>query len=156
MTVPRRGLEAADILAILPHRPPFLLVDRVVEVEPGARIHAIKNVTASEPWIAAHFPPPGRPVMPGVLIIEALAQAGALLVHATEPFAPDAPLALLGVDRARFHRPIVPGDAVELWCEIAARRGGVWRLRARAMVAGQLAAEATLLAAVGPVAGEGP
>lgn len=153
---PRRGLEAADIAGILPHRPPLLLVDRVLETEPGVSLRAQKIVTASEPWVAAHFPPPGRPVMPGVLILEALAQASALLVHATEPFPPTAPMALLGVDRARFHRPVVPGETLELVAEVAARRGGVWRFRTRALVDGQLAAEATLLASIGEPGGAGP
>lgn len=153
---PRRGLEAADIIGILPHRPPLLLVDRVLETVPGASIRAVKSVTLSEPWFAAHFPPPGRPVMPGVLILEALAQASALLVHATDPFPPTAPLALLGVDRARFHRPVGPGETMELVSEVAARRGNVWRFRTRALVEGRLAAEATLLAAVGEAEGAEP
>jgi 3-hydroxyacyl-[acyl-carrier-protein] dehydratase len=137
----------ADILKVLPHRHPAILVDRVLEVSPGERIRAIKNVTIGEPIFAGHFP--GRPVMPGVLILEALAQAGALLAYATEPFDPaERSLYLLGVDRARFRRAVLPGDRLELVCETLARRGGTWRLSATASVDGEVAAEAVILAAV--------
>jgi 3-hydroxyacyl-[acyl-carrier-protein] dehydratase len=128
----------------------MLLVDRVIDVAPGASIRAVKTVSISEPALQGHFPPPGRPIMPGVLIVEALAQACALLVHATEPFdATRQPLALLGIDRARFRRPVGPGDKLDLHCEVVSRRGGTWRFRARALVGDHLAAEAVILAAVG-------
>jgi len=150
MTGNARRIEAAEILELLPHRPPMLLVDRVIEVVPGSLIRAVKAVSIAEPALAGHFP--GRPVMPGVLLIEAMAQACALLVHATEPFDHTRQhLALLGVDRARFRRPVLPGDTLELRCEVGSHRGGTWRLKAQAFVEGQLAAEAAILAAVGEV-----
>jgi 3-hydroxyacyl-[acyl-carrier-protein] dehydratase len=142
------SLEHEEVLEILPHRTPMLLIDRVLEVLPGERIRALKCVSASEPALAGHFP--GRPVMPGVLLLEAMAQAGALLVHATEPFdASRQSISLLGVDRARFRRFVLPGDRLELDCAIISRRSNTWRLKASATVDQELAAEAMLLAAVG-------
>lgn len=142
--------DSLDILKVLPHRPPMLLVDRVIDVEPGVRLSAVKNISMAEPALAGHFP--GRPVMPGVLVLEAMVQTGALLVYATEPFdAERQPLALLGIDKARFRRPVLPGDRLELECEIVARRGNTWRLKARAMVDSTIAADALFLAAVGEV-----
>ena len=142
-------LNIEEVLRVLPHRHPAILVDRVLEVVPGARILAVKNVTISEPVFAGHFP--DRPVLPGVYVLEALAQAGALLAHATDPFDPaERALYLLGVDRARFRRVIVPGDRLELRCEVAARRGDTWRLKCSASVDGEIAAEAVILASVAP------
>lgn len=139
-----------DILEALPHRPPMLLVDRVIDVEPGVSLRAVKNISMAEPALAGHFP--GRPVMPGVLVLEAMAQAGALLVYATDPFDADRqPVALLGIDKARFRRPVLPGDRLELECEVVSRRGNTWRLKAKATVDGLPAADATFLAAVGEV-----
>jgi 3-hydroxyacyl-[acyl-carrier-protein] dehydratase len=128
----------------------MLLVDRAIDVEPGVRLRAVKNISMTEPALVGHFP--GRPVMPGVLVLEAMAQAGALLVHATEPFDADQqPLALLGIDKARFRRPVLPGDRLDLECQVVSRRGNVWRLKATATVDGALAADATFLASVGEV-----
>ena len=149
-----RSLESEEILRLLPHRPPLVLVDRVLEVVPHTRILALKNVSLGEGVLAGHFP--GRPVMPGVLILEAMAQAGALLaVVSSEPGPDQQDMALLGVDRARFHRAVVPGDQLSLECTVAARRGALWRLRAKASVEGQLAAEAVILAVLGPEARDG-
>jgi 3-hydroxyacyl-[acyl-carrier-protein] dehydratase len=144
------ALSAEEVLAILPHRPPMLHVDRVLEVVPGERIVAVREARAGDVAFAGHFPPPGKPIFPGVLLVEAIAQAGALLVHRTEPFDPSRrPLVLLGIDRARFRRPVVPGDTVLIEVAVAARRGDTWRLKGQAKVRGLVAAEATILAAIG-------
>ena len=104
-----------DIMAVLPHRPPFLLIDRIEELEPGQKIVALKNVTMNEPFFTGHFP--GHPVMPGVLIIEAMAQAGAYAVLSQEEF--KGKIAFLGgVDKAKFRRQVVPGDTLRLEVEI--------------------------------------
>jgi 3-hydroxyacyl-[acyl-carrier-protein] dehydratase len=143
-------MDAAAIQRVLPHRHPFLLVDRVVEIEPGTRIRAYKNVSANEPFFAGHFP--GNPIVPGVLILEALAQAGGLLAHATEPFdAARQALYLVGLDGVRFRHPVRPGDRLDLEVVIVKRRGGLWRQRGAASVDGQVAAEAVLLSIVGAV-----
>lgn len=126
---------------LLPQRYPLLLVDRVVAFEDGARLVARKCVTVDEPFFAGHFP--GRPVMPGVLICEALVQVGALLAHRSSGgLAADATLAVVQLDRARFRRPVVPGDQLELEVRALERRPPRWRLRGVARVAGSVAAEA--------------
>jgi 3-hydroxyacyl-[acyl-carrier-protein] dehydratase len=137
------------IQAVLPHRYPFLLVDRVVECTPGERITAIKNVTANEPFFTGHFPQ--RLVMPGVLIIEALAQASGLLAFATlgEELDPNVLFLLVGVDGARFKRPVVPGDQLSLRAELTRRRSTVWKFAASADVAGRQVASAELMVAPG-------
>ncbi|MCS6997160.1 MAG: 3-hydroxyacyl-ACP dehydratase FabZ [Casimicrobiaceae bacterium] len=136
------------IQQLLPHRYPFLLIDRVREFEPGRRIVAAKNVTINEPFFPGHFP--ARPVMPGVLILEALAQAAAVLA-----FESDATLGgegrvvyLAGIDEARFKRPVVPGDILTLEVDIERIVRNIGRFRGRASVDGAIAAEATLLAAL--------
>jgi 3-hydroxyacyl-[acyl-carrier-protein] dehydratase len=145
---PESTLEGEDILRILPHRPPFLLLDRVVRLRPGELVEAIKNVSFGDWSLQGHFP--HRPVMPGVMVLEAMAQASAVLVHATEAFDAELQnLALLGVDGARFRRPIRPGDQLRLRCTVAARHGSTWRFRCQAAVDDELAAEAAILAAVG-------
>jgi 3-hydroxyacyl-[acyl-carrier-protein] dehydratase len=144
------GAPVLDIEAIqrmLPHRPPFLLVDRVVAVEPGKRLVAWKGVTMNEPFFAGHFP--GKPVMPGVLILEALAQACALLALKSmgpEEDKDDKITYLMGIDGARFRRPVVPGDRLELHVEVTKRKGAVWRQRGTAIVDGQVVAEAEFMA----------
>ena len=141
-------LTIEDILEILPHRPPMLLVDRVTEVTPGEKIVALKSISAKEPFLEGHFP--GRPIMPGVLVLEAMAQASALLVHATEPFdATSHTLLLLGIDGARFRRLVGPGDQLVIEATVSSHKKSVWRLKARAFVASDVAAEATFLASVG-------
>ncbi len=140
-------LDVEAIQRLLPHRPPFLLVDRVVAVEPGAKLVAWKGVTMNEPFFTGHFP--GKPVMPGVLILEALAQACALL--AMKSMGPDEDVNdkityLMGIDGARFRRPVVPGDRLELHVEVTKRKGPVWRQKGTAIVDGQVAAEAEFLA----------
>ena len=133
--------EAADIMQIIPHRPPFLLVDRVVAIDPGERLVAIKNVTADEPQFMGHFP--GRPIMPGVLQIEALAQAGCVAVLSF-PENRGKMVLFGGIDECRFRRVVVPGDQLRL--EITIEKLGRFSGRARAVatVEGEVACEATL------------
>jgi 3-hydroxyacyl-[acyl-carrier-protein] dehydratase len=134
-------MDAIEIGAILPHRYPLLLVDRVVEIEAGRRIVAIKNVTVNEPFFTGHFP--GRPLMPGVLLCEAVAQTGGLLAHHS---APDSvgrgKVAMLAaLDHVRFRRQVTPGDQLRLEVESLRRRGAFWKMRGVACVEGKIAAE---------------
>ena len=140
-------MDVEAIQQVLPHRPPFLLVDRVVEVEPGVRLVAWKGVTMNEPFFVGHFP--GKPVMPGVLILEALAQACALL--AIKSMGPDEDVNekityLMSIDGAKFRRPVVPGDRLELRVEVVKRKGAIWRQKGTAVVDGQTVAEADFMA----------
>jgi 3-hydroxyacyl-[acyl-carrier-protein] dehydratase len=139
-----QALDITEILRRLPHRHPFVLVDRVLEVVPGEHITGRKMVAYNEPWFRGHFPE--RPVMPGVLIVEALAQLGGVLAYATAGggTAPGHML-LLGLDKVRFRRPVTPGDALDLSVEVIHRRGDVWKLRGEARVAGALCAHGELL-----------
>ncbi|MBK6312820.1 MAG: 3-hydroxyacyl-ACP dehydratase FabZ [Blastocatellia bacterium] len=137
-------LNINDIKHILPHRYPFLLVDRVIEFEPGKRLVARKNVTANEPFFNGHFP--AAPVMPGVLIVEALAQAAGLLVAYDRPTDPDEYLLFAGIDNVRFRIPVVPGDVLTLTVEAKRIRRQSAHLHGTATVDGQLAVEADLLA----------
>jgi beta-hydroxyacyl-ACP dehydratase FabZ len=142
-------LRAAEILKILPHRYPFLLVDRVVEVEGDRRLVAIKNVSINEPFFQGHFP--SAPVMPGVLTIEAMAQAGAImgLIHSKPEDVKDAVVYFMGIDEARFRRPIVPGDQLRIVVNVLRRKAIVWKMRGEVWVGEDLAAEATLLSSIG-------
>ena len=134
-------LEAADIMRIIPHRYPFLLIDRVIELEPGKRVVAMKSVTANEPQFTGHFP--GRPIMPGVLMVEALAQAGAVAVLSLPEYR--GKLALFaGIDECRFRRTVLPGDQLLLKVELEKLRGMFGRARAVASVDGEVAVEATI------------
>ena len=134
-------LEAADIMRIIPHRYPFLLIDRVVELEPGKRVVAMKSVTANEPQFTGHFP--GRPIMPGVLMVEALAQAGAVAVLSLPEYR--GKLALFaGIDECRFRRTVLPGDTLRLEVTLDKLRGVFGRGRGVASVDGEVAVEATI------------
>ncbi len=141
-------LDIQEILRYLPHRYPFLLVDRVLELVPGERIVAIKNVTYNEPFFPGHFP--GKPVFPGVLILEALAQAAAILSFKTVNFTPgpDAVVYYAGVDQARFKRPVVPGDTLRLEAKILRTMRHIWKYEVRALVGDELAAEAEIMCAL--------
>ncbi len=143
---------AMDIYAVmkqLPHRYPFLLVDRVIECVPGESLVAIKNVSANEPYFLGHFP--GRPVMPGVIIIEALAQASGLLAFATADYSPDddALLYFVGIDKARFRRPVEPGDQLLMTIRLLRTLKGIWKFETRAEVDGELVATADMMCSVG-------
>jgi 3-hydroxyacyl-[acyl-carrier-protein] dehydratase len=140
-------MDIHEILEYLPHRYPFLLIDRVVKVVPGKSIHAYKNVTINEPFFVGHFP--HHPVMPGVLIMEALAQAAGILSFKTEDKKPTQSdvFYFAGIDEARFKRPVMPGDQLHLHVEIERQMRGVWKFKAEARVDGQLAAEARLMCA---------
>ena len=140
-----------DIMAImrrLPHRYPFLLIDRVIKIVPGEEIVALKNVTMNEPFFQGHFP--AQPVMPGVLIMEALAQAGGVL--ASEIRGPDKQgeiIYFMGMDHVRFRRPVVPGDQLILEARVLKMRSKVAKMAGRALVEGQMVAEAELMASFG-------
>jgi 3-hydroxyacyl-[acyl-carrier-protein] dehydratase len=139
------GMDILEIMDLLPHRYPMLLIDRVLSFEPGKRIVALKNVTINEHFFAGHFP--HYPVMPGVLIIEALAQAAAVLTFKTHGHKSDdnSLYYFVGIDNARFKRPVRPGDALELHAELKRQVRGIWWYTTRAMVDGQLATEADLM-----------
>lgn len=138
-------MDIHQILKKLPHRYPILLVDRVLEIEAGKRIRALKNVSINEPFFAGHFP--HRPVMPGVLMLEALAQAAALLAFETLGVTPDDNTVyyFAGIDAARFKRPVEPGDQLTLDVTLERMKSGVFKFKARALVGEELAVEADLM-----------
>ena len=137
------GFDHIEIAALLPHRFPFQLVDRVLEIEEGVRILALKNVSINEPFFQGHFP--DLPIMPGVLLCEALAQAGALLMCRSEGgFCADMVAALTGIDGARFRRPVLPGDQLHLEVTLIKRHKPLWKMKGRVLVDGKLVAEAEL------------
>ena len=140
-------MDLQEIQRLLPHRYPFLMVDRVLELVPGQRLVGYKNVTANEPFFAGHFP--DHPVMPGVLILEALAQACAILAYKGEGVDPSRKVSyLMAVDGARFRKPVVPGDRLELTVEVLRHKGAIWKHRGTATVDGVKVAEAEFLATV--------
>lgn len=145
--VPALPLGIAEIQALLPHRYPFLLIDRVVEFERNKRVLAYKNLTINEPFFQGHFP--SRPVMPGVLIIEAMAQTSAVLVVHTLGADSEGKLVyFMSVDGARFRKPVGPGDQLRVHVRKERSRGNVWKFSAEAKVDGQLVAEATYAAMI--------
>jgi 3-hydroxyacyl-[acyl-carrier-protein] dehydratase len=146
------GMDIHRILKYLPHRYPFLLVDRVLEVTPGERIVALKNVSMNEPFFPGHYP--HHPVMPGVLIIEAMAQTAAILSFKTLGQLPDdnSVYYFVGIDNARFKKPVAPGDQLLIEAVLKLNKRGIWKFSAIARVAGEVAAEADLICAVRPTA----
>lgn len=139
------GIE--EIMRLLPHRYPFLLVDRILEGEPGVRIKGLKNVTSNEPFFQGHFP--GEPIMPGVLILEAMAQTGIILAKFTEPKDLEGKLLVFaGMDEVRFRRPVRPGDRLIMDLELVKRKSTLWKMAGKATVDGEIVAEAILMAAV--------
>ncbi len=140
-------INIEKILKSLPHRYPFLLVDKIISVEADKKITAIKNVTFNEPFFLGHFP--DHPIMPGVLIIEAMAQAGALMVTSNESFNAEEKLVyFMSIDKAKFRKPVIPGDVLELKVEAIQNRGAVWKLYAEAFVENQKVSEAHLSAMI--------
>lgn len=142
------NIDIQQIMDLLPHRYPFLLVDRVLQVEPHTSIHAIKNVTCNEPFFQGHFP--GNPIMPGVLLCEALAQAGALLLFLSMPELSEKLFLFAGIDKARFRAPVVPGDQLHLHCSDIKSKFNVWKMSAVAKVNGNVVVEAAISAALAP------
>ena len=145
-------MDIYQILKLLPHRFPFLLVDRVVEIDRGKRIQALKNVSVNEPFFTGHFP--ARPVMPGVLIVEALAQAAGLLSFDMMGEAPDSNTVFyfVGIDNARFKRPVEPGDQLILDVELDRIKGGIYKFKCVARVDGNVACEADIMCTMRTVA----
>ena len=141
---PRSDFGYHEMVALLPHRFPFQFVDRVLAFEDGQRIVALKNVSINEPFFSGHFPE--QPLMPGVLICEALAQAGGLLAHRSSDGVPRGRVVVLtGIDRARFRRPVLPGDQLHLEVAVVKRHRPLWKMRGVARVDGHAVAEADLL-----------
>jgi len=140
-------MDIQEIFKYLPHRSPFLLIDRVIDIQLGHSITAIKNVTMNEPFFSGHFP--CRPVMPGVLILEAMAQAGGVLAYRSTDTSPeDGTLYLFaGIDEARFRRMVIPGDQLRLEVEVLRARKDMWKLAGKAFVGDELACSAELLSA---------
>ncbi len=138
----KAAMDIGDIFKILPHRYPFLLIDRVLELEHMKRIVALKNVTINEPFFQGHFP--DKPIMPGVLIVEAIAQAGGLLLLTEVPNRDEMLMVFTGIEKARFRRPVLPGDQVRIEVEVRAWRVTAARLEGKAYVNGKVAAEATV------------
>ena len=135
-----------EIMKLLPHRYPFLLVDRILELEPDKRIVGLKNVTMNEQFFQGHFP--GAPVMPGVLIIESMAQVGGVLIYRDLPDREKNLIYFCGIENAKFRRPVVPGDQLRIEAEMLNRRNNFGKIQGRATVDGKLTAEGILLFAV--------
>jgi 3-hydroxyacyl-[acyl-carrier-protein] dehydratase len=140
-------IDTLRIMELIPHRPPFLMIDKVVDVVAGERAIGVKNVTINEGFFQGHFP--ARPVMPGVLIIEAMAQTAAVLVvHTLGQMAQGKLVYFMSVDNARFRRPVVPGDTLKVHVTSLRHRGNVWKFEGQAKVDGKLCAEATYAAMI--------
>ncbi len=147
-TVIPENIDIMEILRLLPHRYPFLLVDRILAINPEKDIVGLKNVTINEPFFQGHFPE--RPVMPGVLILEGMAQVGGILAFYSEPEnIGNKVLYFVGIDKARFRQPVTPGDQIHFKLELLKRRRGIWQMAAHAYVEEKLVAEAELMASFG-------
>ncbi|MBI5643303.1 MAG: 3-hydroxyacyl-ACP dehydratase FabZ [Deltaproteobacteria bacterium] len=138
-------IDCREIQAILPHRYPFLLIDKIIELEPGKSAKGIKNVTINEPFFLGHFP--GHPIMPGVLIIEAMAQVGGVLAFKSAQVN-NKVVYFMGIDNARFRRPVTPGDTLTITINVTKCRGTIWAFKSEAHVGEQLVAEAELMATI--------
>jgi len=138
-------IDIKEIMNILPHRYPFLLIDRILDLDPGKSARGLKNVTINEPFFNGHFP--GHPIMPGVLIIEAMAQVGGVLAFKSADVT-NKVVYFMGIDKARFRKPVLPGDAIEFVLNVTKCRGTIWAFKGEAFVAGTLVAEAELLATI--------
>jgi 3-hydroxyacyl-[acyl-carrier-protein] dehydratase len=156
MKAQTKTIDVNEILRYLPHRYPFLLIDRVLELEPDRRVVAIKNVTINEPYFVGHFP--HLPVMPGVLVVEAMAQAAGVLSFATMGRRSDdnSVFYFAGIDEARFKRPVVPGDQLRLEVDILRKSRLLWKFKGSASVDGQIVAEAQLMCALRDIEGRDP
>ncbi len=139
-------LNILDIQALLPHRYPFLLVDRIVELEEAKRIVGIKNVTANEQFFQGHFP--GQPIMPGVLLLEVMAQVGGVLARKTAVGKGRPAVFLTGIEKAKFRRQVVPGDQLHVEVEVVRKKGPFWKMTGRISVDSSLACEAEMMAMV--------
>ncbi|MBW6512842.1 MAG: 3-hydroxyacyl-ACP dehydratase FabZ [Desulfuromonadaceae bacterium] len=137
-------MNVTEIMKVLPHRYPFLLIDRILEIVPGESMVAIKNVTINEPFFQGHFP--GHPIMPGVLIIEAMAQVGGACAMISDNIGDDKVTYFTGIDKVRFRKPVVPGDVLRIEVKLLARRRGIYFFSGKAFVDGTLVAEAELKA----------
>ncbi len=144
-TRPSRIIEANEIMKLLPHRYPFLLVDRVMDYQEGEWLKAIKNISVNEPCFTGHFPE--QPILPGVLILEALAQSMGILAFKTLELSGNELFYFAGIDEARFKRPVVPGDQMELYVEVIRERRGITAFTGVATVNGEVACEAKLMCA---------
>ena len=140
-------LNVKEIMDLIPHRYPMLLVDRIQDIVPGESCTGLKNVTFNEPFFQGHFP--DEPIMPGVLIVEAMAQtAGALVCHSTDLGGADTSVYFMNIEETKFRRPVVPGDVLEMHVEKAQSRGAVWKFIGKAMVNGKVHAEAKFTAMI--------
>ena len=137
-------LDIVEIQKILPHRYPFLLVDRVLELDPGKSIVGIKNVTFNEPFFPGHFP--GRPIMPGVLMVEAMAQVAGVLVYKSTTESDDNLVYFMSIEKAKFRKPVTPGDQLRLEVQALQSRGKVWKFKGEAKVDGKVVCEAEFMA----------
>jgi 3-hydroxyacyl-[acyl-carrier-protein] dehydratase len=146
MSIDVSTIDIKEIMRLLPHRYPFLLVDRILEVEKAKSITGLKNVTINEPFFQGHFP--SEPIMPGVLILEGMAQVGGILAfHSIPEMVGDKLIYFAGIDKVRFRQPVVPGDQLIFEMEVLKQKGKIWKMSGKAKVNGNLVAEADLMAA---------